>query len=94
MLQYVTDLDKKDVRLTVAGKISTAAQVHQILDSGIDFVAIGRAGILHHDYPDRVIADPDFEPVPLPVTADYLRAEGLGEDFVTYMGRWKGFVEG
>ena len=94
LLQYVTDLDKKDVRLTVAGKIGTAAQVQQILDAGIDFVAIGRAGILHHDYPDRVIADPDFEPVPLPVTADYLRAEGLGEDFVTYMGRWKGFVEG
>ena len=94
LLQYVTDLDKKDVRLTVAGKISTAAQVQQILDAGIDFVAIGRAGILHHDYPNRVIADPDFEPVPLPVTADYLRAEGLGEDFVTYMGRWKGFVEG
>ena len=94
LLQYVTDLDKKDVRLTVAGKISTAAQVQQILDAGIDFVTIGRAGILHHDYPNRVIADPDFEPVPLPVTADYLRAEGLGEDFVTYMGRWKGFVEG
>ena len=94
LLQYVTDLDKKDVRLTVAGKIGTAAQVQQILDAGIDFVAIGRAGILHHDYPNRVIADPDFEPVPLPVTADYLRAEGLGEDFVTYMGRWKGFVEG
>ena len=37
---------------------------------------------------------PAFEPVPLPVTADYLRAEGLGEAFVTYMGRWKGFVEG
>lgn len=94
LLQYVTELDKKNVRLTVAGKITTARQVQSILDAGIDFVAIGRGGILHFDYPDRVIADPDFEPVALPVSPDYLRGQGLGEDFVAYMRRWKGFVEG
>ena len=54
--------------------------------------AIGRGGILHHDFPDRVIADPGFEPVALPVSPAHLRAEGLGEAFVTYMRRWKGFV--
>ena len=92
LLKYVTALDKKNVRLTVAGKIGTAQEVQAILDAGIDLVAIGRGGILHHDFPNRVIADPDFEPVALPVSAAHLREEGLGEEFVTYMRRWKGFV--
>ena len=92
LLDYVTALDKKTVRLTVAGKIGTAREVQAVLDAGIDFVAIGRGGILHHDFPDRVIADPGFEPVALPVSPAHLRAEGLGEEFVTYMRRWKGFV--
>ena len=28
----------------------------------------------------------------LPVTGEYLRAEGLGPAFVDYMKTWKGFV--
>lgn len=92
LLAYVSALDKKSVRLTVAGKIGTAREVQTILDAGIDLVAIGRGGILHHDFPGRVIADPDFEPTALPVSAAYLRKEGLGEAFVTYMRRWEGFV--
>ena len=28
----------------------------------------------------------------LPVTADWLRAEGLGPAFIEYMRRWEGFV--
>jgi hypothetical protein len=27
-----------------------------------------------------------------PVTAGYLRSEGLGEAFIKYMKRWEGFV--
>ena len=58
----------------------------------MDFVAIGRGGILHHDFPDRVMEDPNFTPVELPVSAAYLRQEGLGDAFVHYMSRWKNFV--
>jgi len=92
LLQYVTNLNKKNVRLTVAGKISTARDVQMIIGSGIDFVTIGRGGILHYNYPDRVMANPDFEPIELPVSPEYLRHQGLGDAFVTYMRRWKGFV--
>ena len=92
LLQHVTSLDRKGVRLTVAGKISTAAHTREILDAGIDFVTIGRAAILHHDYPDRVLADPDFEPVSLPVSRAYLAHEGLSGTFIEYMAQWKGFV--
>jgi hypothetical protein len=37
-------------------------------------------------------ADSDFTPVRNPVSVDYLRAQGLGEAFITYMSGWKGFV--
>jgi hypothetical protein len=53
---------------------------------------LGRAAILHHDFPLQMQADQDFTPVRNPVSADYLRAEGLGEAFITYMSGWKGFV--
>mgnify|MGYP001179870123 CR=1 FL=1 len=92
LLEHISDLTKDDVRLTVAGKIHSGADVRQILESGIDFVTIGRAAILHHDYPTRILANPDFEPTPLPVSSAYLQAEGLGRDFIEYLRRWPDFV--
>mgnify|MGYP006283439503 CR=1 FL=1 len=92
LLRHFTDLDRKEVKLTVAGKINTAKDVHKVLDSGVDFVTIGRSAILHHDFPKQVMANPNFVPVETPVTEDYLKGEGLGPDFITYMKRWEGFV--
>ena len=37
-------------------------------------------------------ADPDFQPVSLPVTRAYLESEGLSAPFVNYMATWAGFV--
>ena len=63
------------------------------MDEGLDLVVIGRAGILHHDFPRRVLADTGFEPIQRPVSVDYLIGEGLSPAFVKYMRTWKGFVE-
>jgi 2,4-dienoyl-CoA reductase-like NADH-dependent reductase (Old Yellow Enzyme family) len=63
------------------------------LDAGVDFVLLGRAAILHHDFPQRLREDADFECIATPVSADYLREQGLGEKFVGYMSSWQGFVE-
>jgi 2,4-dienoyl-CoA reductase-like NADH-dependent reductase (Old Yellow Enzyme family) len=93
LLSYFTELDRGDVRLGAAGKISSAADVQACLDAGLDFVLVGRAGILHHDFPRRVREDPDFEQIALPVTEDHLRSEGLSQVFVAYMATWGGFVE-
>ncbi|MFK8102650.1 MAG: NADH:flavin oxidoreductase [Saprospiraceae bacterium] len=93
LLAHFTELDYQKVKITVAGKIRTGAEVKRILAAGIDFVTIGRAGILHHDFPVQVINDPDFKPVDLPVSKAYLREEGLGESFIRYMQNWEGFVE-
>ena len=91
-LAYATGLDKKTVKVTVAGKITGGAEVHQVLEAGIDFVTIGRSAILHHDFARQVIRDPAFQPVQLPVSPAYLKQEGLGEAFIDYMRRWPGFV--
>jgi 2,4-dienoyl-CoA reductase-like NADH-dependent reductase (Old Yellow Enzyme family) len=94
LLQHFTSLDWAKVKLTVAGKIRSAQDVSKVLEAGVDFVSIGRAGILHHDFPIRVINDPNFTPVTNPVSEAYLRSEGLGQKFVDYMKRWPNFVEG
>lgn len=94
LMSYFTELDRGDVRLGVAGKIRTSAEAVRCLEEGVDFVMIGRAAIIHHDFPHQIEANDNFVPVPNPVTADYLRKEGLGEAFIKYMQGWQGFVEG
>lgn len=92
LMSYFTELDRGAVRLGVAGKITTGAKAAEVLALGADFVLLGRAAILHHDFPQRVEADPAFTPVALPVSRDYLRQESLGPAFIDYMGNWPGFV--
>lgn len=92
LLQWFSALPRGTCRLGAAGKITTGAHCQRAMDEGLDFVVIGRAAILHHDFPKKVEADPAFVPVALPVPEDHLKAEGLGSAFLTYMKTWKGFV--
>ncbi len=92
LLSCFTELERGAVRLGVAGKITSGPDAQRCLDLGADFVTIGRAAILRHDFPRRVQADPGFQSPALPVTAEHLRNEGLGPAFVDYMRSWKGFV--
>jgi 2,4-dienoyl-CoA reductase-like NADH-dependent reductase (Old Yellow Enzyme family) len=89
---YFTELERGGVRLGAAGKLTTGESVQRCIDAGFDFAIIGRGAILHHDFPERVRADANFTPIALPVSAEHLRCEGLGEAFVNYMRTWKGFV--
>ncbi|MEZ5995161.1 MAG: NADH:flavin oxidoreductase [Hyphomonadaceae bacterium] len=92
LASYFTGLERGAVRLGAAGKITSAQDVRDVLAAGFDFALIGRGAILHHDFPKRVEADPNFASIALPVSAAHLRAEGLGEPFINYMRTWKGFV--
>lgn len=92
LMSYFTELDRGQVRLGVAGKIMSGATARQCLADGADYVLIGRAAILHHDFPQKVAADPDFVSIALPVTREHLRNERLGPAFIDYMNGWKGFV--
>jgi 2,4-dienoyl-CoA reductase-like NADH-dependent reductase (Old Yellow Enzyme family) len=93
LLSYFTGLERGQVRIGAAGKIMTADDARRVIAAGADIAIVGRAAILHHDFPQRVQADPGFKSVPLPVTAEHLRNEGLGPAFLRYMGNWKGFVQ-
>jgi len=92
LLEHFTSLDLKEVKLTVAGKIRNGKEVRQILDAGVDFVTIGKSAILHHDFPVKVMENPDFKTIETPVSKEYLRNEGLSDTFISYMGRWPNFV--
>lgn len=92
LASYFTGLERGGVRLGAAGKITTGETCERALADGFDFVVVGRAAILHHDFPRRVEADRNFTPVPLPVSVEHLRREGLSDTFVGYMRNWKGFV--
>jgi len=92
LMSYFTALDRGQVRLGVAGKVTSPAVARDMLAQGADFVLIGRAAILHHDFP-KLSRDPTFEPMVLPVAREHLVKEGLSPVFVDYMSTWKGFVQ-
>jgi 2,4-dienoyl-CoA reductase-like NADH-dependent reductase (Old Yellow Enzyme family) len=92
LIDWFADLPRGGTRLGVAGKLMSAEDCRRVLRHGVDFPILGRAAILHHDFPRRVAADPDFQSIALPVTRTYLRAQRLGAPFVDYMAGWKGFV--
>ena len=93
LVDVFSNLERGDTKLTVAGKIMTAQHVQAVLDAGVDFVALGRAGILHHDWPKKYASQASFESISTPVSKLHLEAEGLGPKFIEYMSTWAGFVE-
>ncbi len=92
LLKLFTDLDRGSVRLAVAGHLYSGSDVQRALDFGADIVAIGRAAITNHDFPQLLQANPTAAMRELPVAREVLVAEGLGPEFLDYMANWKGFV--
>ena len=92
LLSYFTDLKRGSCMLGAAGKIRTPEEAEQIFDAGLDWVMLGRAAILHHDFPRRYKDNPSFVPVDTPVTRQYLADESLSPKFIDYMSKWGGFV--
>ncbi len=93
LLEHFTAIDRKTVKLTVAGKIRSGMDANTILQANVDFITVGKSGILHHNFPQLVMDNPEFTPTETPVSAAYLLNEGLSPVFIDYMGRWPDFVE-
>ena len=92
LMSYFTELDRHNVRLGVAGKIRTPQDAEATIAAGADWIMLGRAAMLQHDFPNRYKADPAFKPVEMPVPRQYLKDEGLSEKFQAYIqGRWPEF---
>jgi 2,4-dienoyl-CoA reductase-like NADH-dependent reductase (Old Yellow Enzyme family) len=85
LASYFTELDRGGVRLGAAGKIMSAQDARDVLAMGFDFPVLGRAAILHHDFPIRAAADPNFTSRAVPVSVADLRAEGVSPTFVSYL---------
>lgn len=92
LCQWYLDLPRGDAKMGVGGKIRTAEDVLRINALGPDFVVLGHAGILHHNFPDLMADSPDFVGRQTPVGPDILREEGLSETFITYLETFPEFV--
>ena len=92
LLSYFTALDRRGVRLGIAGKIRTPEEAERALAAEVDWIMLGRAAILQHNFPSLYAQSREFTPVTTPVSADYLAAEGLSKKFIDYMRSWRGFV--
>lgn len=93
LIDEFTRLPRGETRLGVAGKIRTAAQARWCLEHGADFVDLGRAAIVHHDFPRRAVGDADFAMAGLPVTREHLLGERVSETFIDYIDAgWPDFV--
>lgn len=92
LLGHFTELNRGNVRLGVAGKICTPAEAESVLAAGVDWVMLGRAAIIDHDFPWQMKNNPDFSPAELPISREHLTGEGLSKKFIDYMATWDGFV--
>ena len=92
LMSYFTELDRRNTRLGVAGKIRTPREAEATIAAGADWIMLGRAAMLQHDFPNRYKADPSFKPVEMPVPRQYLKDQGLSEKFQEYIRpRWPEF---
>lgn len=78
--------------IMVAGNIWSRTDAINALTYGADLIALGRSGIGMADWPKQVLS-PDFQPYKPPYSEDHLQKEGLSGAFITYMTKWKGFVD-
>ncbi len=85
LIDHFLDLPRGATRLGVAGKVRSAAHAQWCLDRGADFVSVGTAAILHHDFAARALDDADFVSRPAPVPASVLTDEKVGDAFIDYL---------
>ena len=88
LLSYFTELERGNTRLGVAGSIRTPIDAERVMSEGVDWIMLGRAGMLHHDFPKLYEDSPRFSPIEIPVSVDYLLKEGLSDKFINYISKW------
>lgn len=93
LLSYFTELPRGQVRLGAAGKVMDAATAANVIEAGCDFVLIGRAAIMRHDFPRLVQRDASYRSPAHPLSPQHYRNEGLGDAFVNYLRTFPGLVQ-
>ena len=93
LTQWFAKLPRGSTKLGVAGKLYSSRDCFKALEQGADFPIIGRAALLHYDFPKQVENDPEFHAAVLPVSREYLAEQRLGPKFIEYMSKWANFVK-
>ena len=88
LITYFTELERGNTRLGVAGAIKTPLDAEKTMAEGVDWIMLGRAAMLNHNFPKLYQANQAFSPTEIPVTEDYLKNEGLSEKFIQYISKW------
>ncbi|GAA3544381.1 putative NADH-dependent flavin oxidoreductase YqiG [Aeromicrobium flavum] len=93
LIDQFVDLPRHGTRLGVAGKILSAQDADWCLERGADFVTVGTAAIIHHDFPRRAAESASFVSEPQPFPRERLEQEDLGPAFIDYLAdNWDDFV--
>lgn len=92
LLSVFTELPRSAVRLGASGKIMTIQQCLDALDAGCDFVMLGKAAIIDTEFPHKARNNPRHCPPSLPVSKEYLKGQGLSDNFIAYLQTWDNFI--
>lgn len=93
LIDEFTELDRGETRLGVSGKINSAADVQWCLDQGADFVAVGTAAIIGHDFAANCLRDESFVAKSEPFNVADLREQGVSDVFLEYLsGRFPNMI--
>ena len=93
LISHFVELERGNVRLGVAGNIRTPKQAEEAMNAGVDWIMLGRAAILNHNFPLMYQADQSFTPAEIPASKQHLANEGLSPAFIDYFSTgWPDFV--
>ncbi|TAP42913.1 NADH:flavin oxidoreductase [Arthrobacter sp. S39] len=93
LVDLFTDLPRGTTLVGVSGDVMSAAGAQRALDHGSDFVFVASGAVVHHDFPQRALADQAYETPRPPLPASFFRDQGRSPAFVDYLEESLGFVE-
>lgn len=93
VVQVLREAVSPEVKIAVAGGIMTREDAKKAEIAGADIIAIGKASIVHPDWPIASKKD-NFSPKSQPWEPEYLKKVAVGPKFVKYLQRVPGLVVG
>jgi 2,4-dienoyl-CoA reductase-like NADH-dependent reductase (Old Yellow Enzyme family) len=82
----ITELDRGRTRIGASGRVLHGEHIEAVLAADCDFVMLGEAALLEPHFPHLIKADRAHRGPERPVTAETLRAVGLSDNFIEYIG--------
>jgi 2,4-dienoyl-CoA reductase-like NADH-dependent reductase (Old Yellow Enzyme family) len=93
VVREVREAVPPEVAIMAAGGVWTRNDALQVLEAGADLVALGKAAIIHPDWP-VVSTDDDWKPIRPTWPREALVAADVGPDFLAYLRKFPGLIEG